>query len=50
MIRRLRIGLDPIARFEHYFHCLVAEGLNVVLEHTEVWHTSTPARWCETPS
>jgi len=40
-IRRLRIGLDPIQRFEHHFHRIVAEGQCVVLEHTEVWHFHT---------
>ena len=41
VVRRLRIGLDPIERFEHHFHRAVAEGSNVVLEHTEVWHFHT---------
>ena len=41
VIRRLRIGLDPIERFEHHFHRIVAEGQTVVLEHTEVWHFHT---------
>jgi limonene-1,2-epoxide hydrolase len=41
VIRRLRIGLDPIERFEHHFHRLVAEGDTVILEHTEVWHFHT---------
>jgi limonene-1,2-epoxide hydrolase len=40
-IRRLRIGLDPIERFEHHFRRIVAEGSFVVLEHTEVWHFHT---------
>ena len=41
VIRRLRIGLEPIERFEHHFHRIVAEGQTVVLEHTEVWHFHT---------
>ena len=41
VIRRLRIGLDPIERFEHHEHRLVAEGNSVILEHTEVWHFHT---------
>jgi limonene-1,2-epoxide hydrolase len=41
VIRRLQIGLDPIERFEHHFHRVVAEGQSVVLEHTEVWHFHT---------
>jgi len=38
VVRRLRIGLDHVARFEHHFHRMVAEGDTVVFEHTEVWH------------
>jgi limonene-1,2-epoxide hydrolase len=41
VIRRLRIGLDPIERFEHHLLRAVAEGGSVVLEHTEVWHFHT---------
>jgi len=41
VIRRLQIGLDPIERFEHHFHRVVAEDQSVVLEHTEVWHFHT---------
>jgi limonene-1,2-epoxide hydrolase len=41
VIKRLRIGLDPIERFEHHFHRTVAEGNSVVIEHTEVWHFHT---------
>jgi len=38
VVRRLRIGLDHVERFEHHFHRMVAEGDTVVFEHTEVWH------------
>ncbi len=41
IVRRLRIGLDPIVRFEHDQHRLVAEGATVILEHTETWHFHT---------
>jgi limonene-1,2-epoxide hydrolase len=41
VIRRLRIGLDPVERFEHHVHRIVAEGGSVVVEHTEVWHFHT---------
>ena len=41
VIRRLRIGLEPIERFEHELHRIVAEGASVVVEHTEVWHFHT---------
>ncbi len=41
VVKRLRIGLDPIVRFEHELHRVVAEGDNVILEHTETWHFET---------
>jgi limonene-1,2-epoxide hydrolase len=41
IVRRLRIGLDAVERFEHHFHRIVADGDSVVLEHTEVWHFHT---------
>jgi len=41
VVKRLRIGLDHVERFEHHFHRLVAEGESVVFEHTEVWHFRT---------
>ncbi len=41
VIRRLRIGLDPVARFEHDVHRVVAEGDTVIIEHTETWHFET---------
>ena len=39
--KRLRIGLDPMERFEHRFHRIVAGGEPFVLEPTEVWHLET---------
>ena len=41
VVKRLRIGLDPVVRFEHDVHRVVAEGGNVVVEHTETWHFET---------
>jgi len=41
IVKRLRIGLDPMERFEHHFHRIVAEGDTVVLEPTEVWRFET---------
>ena len=38
VVRRLRIGLDPVVRFEHAIHRTVAEGDTVIVEHTETWH------------
>ena len=41
IIKRLRIGLDSVVRFEHDIHRVVAEGDTVVVEHTETWHFET---------
>ena len=41
VVKRLRIGLDPVERFEHDVHRVVAEGDCVVVEHTETWHFAT---------
>jgi limonene-1,2-epoxide hydrolase len=38
VVRRLRIGLDHVARFEHDIHRTIAEGDSVLIEHTETWH------------
>jgi limonene-1,2-epoxide hydrolase len=41
VVKRLRIGLEPVQRFEHDVHRVVAEGCCVVVEHTETWHFET---------
>jgi len=41
VVKRLRVGLDPVARFEHELHRVVAEGDSVLVEHTETWHFET---------
>jgi limonene-1,2-epoxide hydrolase len=41
VVKRLKIGLEPVARFEHDVHRIVAEGESVVVEHTETWHFET---------
>ncbi len=41
VVKRLRVGLDPVVRFEHDVHRVVAEGDQVVIEHTETWHFET---------
>jgi limonene-1,2-epoxide hydrolase len=41
VVKRLRIGLDPVQRFEHEVHRTVAEGDQVLVEHTETWHFET---------
>lgn len=39
--RRLRIGHEPVERFTHEVHRLIAEGSTVMTEHTETWHFHT---------
>ena len=41
VVKRLRVGLEPVARFEHEVHRVVAEGPSVIVEHTETWHFET---------
>ena len=41
VVKRLRIGLEPIERYEHHLHRMVADGSTVVTEHTEDWHFHT---------
>jgi limonene-1,2-epoxide hydrolase len=41
VVKRLRVGLDHVARFEHHHHRMVAEGDSVLFEHTEIWHFAT---------
>ncbi len=41
VVKRLRLGLDPVVRIEHEIHRVVAEGDIVVIEHTEIWHFET---------
>ena len=35
--RRLALGHEPVERFEHEIHRIVAEGNVVITEHTETW-------------
>jgi limonene-1,2-epoxide hydrolase len=39
--KRLRIGHEPVERFTHELHRLIAEGNTVMTEHTETWHFHT---------
>ena len=41
VVKRLRIGFDPIERHEHELIRMVAEGDTVVTEHAETWHWHT---------
>ena len=39
--KRLRIGHEPVERFTHVVHRMIAEGSTVLTEHTETWHFHT---------
>ena len=41
VVARLKIGLEPIEKYVHHLHRMVAEGDTVVTEHTEDWHFHT---------
>ena len=41
VVKRLKIGLEPIDRQEHHLHRMVAEGDTVITEHTEDWYWHT---------
>lgn len=41
IVRRLRIGLDPLERIHHDVLHVVAENDHVVTEHVEHWHWPT---------
>jgi limonene-1,2-epoxide hydrolase len=41
VVKRLRVGLDSVIRFDHELHRIVADGDTVMLEHTETWHFET---------
>jgi limonene-1,2-epoxide hydrolase len=41
ILARLRLGIEPIDRYEHDLKLVVAEGGVVVTEHTETWHWHT---------
>ena len=38
IVRKLRIGLEPVPRHVEHVHRVVADGDVVVTEHTEEWH------------
>jgi limonene-1,2-epoxide hydrolase len=41
IVARLRLGLEPIAGYEHDLRLMVAENDVVVTEHSETWHWHT---------
>ncbi|MBI2705491.1 MAG: nuclear transport factor 2 family protein [Actinobacteria bacterium] len=41
ILKRLRLGIEPITDYEHRPHAMVAEGNLVITEHEEVWRWHT---------
>ena len=41
ILRRLRLGLEPISGYEHELVLVVADGDAVITEHAETWHWHT---------
>ena len=41
IVKRLRIGLEPLSSYENFTGLLVADGANVMYEHHEEWHWAT---------
>lgn len=37
IVKRLKIGLEPLASYENHDGLLVADGENVIYEHSETW-------------
>ena len=41
IVARLRLGIEPLAAYEHHPKLVVAEGDAVITEHAEEWHWHT---------
>ena len=41
IVKRLKIGLESLADYENFDGVLVADGENVMYEHSEQWHWRT---------
>ncbi len=41
IVKRIRIGHEPVARFDHEVLNLIADGDVVITEHHEIWHFHT---------
>lgn len=41
IVKRLRLGLEPLARYENHDGLLVADGADVMYEHSETWEWPT---------
>lgn len=41
IVKRLKIGLEPLASYENFTGLLVVDGVNAMYEHHEEWHWAT---------
>ena len=41
IVKRLKIGLEPLASYENFTGLLVVDGVNAMYEHHEEWHWPT---------
>lgn len=41
IVRRLKVGLEPLAGYENHDGVLVSDGENVMYEHSETWNWAT---------
>ena len=41
IVKRLKIGLEPLASYENFTGLLVADGVDAMYEHHEEWHWET---------
>ncbi|CAJ1503278.1 nuclear transport factor 2 family protein [[Mycobacterium] burgundiense] len=41
IVKRLKIGLEPLASYQNFPGLMVANGLDVMYEHREQWHWAT---------
>lgn len=41
IVKRLKVGLEPLARYENHDGVLVSNGVNAMYEHSETWGWST---------
>lgn len=41
IVKRLKVGLEPLARYENHDGVLVSNGVDAMYEHSETWGWST---------
>ncbi|MCH9731022.1 MAG: nuclear transport factor 2 family protein [Actinomycetia bacterium] len=41
IVKRLKIGLEPLASYENFTGLMVSNGVDVMYEHREEWHWET---------